>query len=103
MKKRCISVSVGDGEIFQTNHGSGSRSGHRWRTDAGGPFDLVIAARMPVFDPVVAFGVNGVEYFAHPWEVGVRKAKEMLFTGEAITAEEPSRLVWSTMWYRVMS
>jgi Enoyl-CoA hydratase/carnithine racemase len=35
----------------------------------------------------VAFGVNGVEYFGHPWEFGVRKAKELLFTGRAITAE----------------
>ena len=44
--------------------------------------DLVIASEDATFsDPVVAFGVNGVEYFAHPWEVGVRKAKEMLFTG----------------------
>ena len=51
--------------------------------------DLVVAADNASFsDPVVAFGVNGVEYFAHPWEVGVRKAKEMLFTGEAISAEE---------------
>jgi len=51
--------------------------------------DLVIASEDATFsDPVVAFGVNGVEYFAHPWEVGVRKAKEMLFTGQAITAAE---------------
>ncbi len=55
--------------------------------------DLVIAAENAQFsDPVVAFGVNGVEYFAHPWEVGVRKAKEMLFTGEAISAEEGKQL-----------
>ena len=51
--------------------------------------DLVIASEDATFsDPVVAFGVNGVEYFAHPWEVGVRKAKEMLFTGQAISAAE---------------
>ena len=57
------------------------------------PFDIVIASEDARFsDPVVAFGVNGVEYFAHPWEVGVRKAKEMLFTGEAITAEEAKTL-----------
>lgn len=55
--------------------------------------DLVIASTDSTFaDPVVAFGVNGVEYFAHPWEVGPRKAKEMLFTGEAISAEEARAL-----------
>lgn len=68
------------------------------RVIAGGlmlvwPFDIIIASTDARFsDPVVAFGVNGIEYFAHPWEVGVRKAKEMLFTGEAITAEEAKSL-----------
>jgi len=52
------------------------------------PFDIVIASDDATFqDPVVAFGANGVEYFGHPWEFGVRKAKELLFTGRAITAE----------------
>lgn len=52
------------------------------------PFDLVVASDDASFqDPVVAFAANGVEYFAHPWEFGVRKAKEMLFTGRAISAE----------------
>jgi enoyl-CoA hydratase len=52
------------------------------------PCDLVVASSDATFqDPVVAFGANGVEYFGHPWELGVRKAKEMLFTGRAITAE----------------
>ena len=51
------------------------------------PCDLVVASEDATFqDPVVAFGANGVEYFGHPWELGVRKAKEMLFTGRAITA-----------------
>jgi enoyl-CoA hydratase/carnithine racemase len=55
--------------------------------------DLVIAADDAEFsDPTVAFGVNGVEYFAHPWEVGVRKAKEMLFLGDSFTAEEARQL-----------
>ncbi len=57
------------------------------------PFDLVVAAQGATFqDPVVAFGVNGVEYFGHPWEFGVRKAKEMLFTGRAITAQTAKEL-----------
>jgi enoyl-CoA hydratase len=51
------------------------------------PFDLVVASDDATFqDPVVAFGVNGVEYYGHPWELGLRKAKEMLFTGRAISA-----------------
>lgn len=55
--------------------------------------DMIIASDDASFsDPVVAFGVNGVEYFAHPWEVGVRKAKEMLFTGEALSSEEAKAL-----------
>lgn len=57
------------------------------------PFDLVVAGEGATFqDPVVAFGVNGVEYFGHPWEFGVRKAKEMLFTGRAITAQTAKEL-----------
>ena len=55
--------------------------------------DMIIASEDASFsDPVVAFGVNGVEYFAHPWEVGVRKAKEMLFTGEALSSGEAKAL-----------
>jgi enoyl-CoA hydratase len=51
--------------------------------------DIIIAAEDATFsDPVVAFGVNGVEYFAHPWEFGARKAKELLFTGDTFTAQE---------------
>jgi enoyl-CoA hydratase len=37
-------------------------------------------------------GVNGVEYFAHPWEFGARKAKELLFTGDWVTAEQAREL-----------
>lgn len=55
--------------------------------------DIIVASDDATFsDPVVAFGVNGVEYFAHPWEMGARKAKEILFTGEAITAREAMSL-----------
>ena len=55
--------------------------------------DIIIAADDATFsDPVVAFGVNGVEYFGHPWELGARKAKELLFTGDSITAQEAMTL-----------
>ena len=37
-------------------------------------------------------GMCGVEYFAHPWELGPRKAKELLLTGDAIDADEAHRL-----------
>ncbi len=53
------------------------------------PCDLVVASDDATFsDPVVAFGVNGVEYFAHAFELGPRRAKELLFTGEAMGADE---------------
>ncbi len=55
--------------------------------------DVIIAADDAQFsDPVVGMGVNGVEYFAHPWELGARKAKELLFTGDFVTADEAMRL-----------
>ena len=55
--------------------------------------DVIIAADDALFsDPVVGMGVNGVEYFAHPWELGARKAKELLFTGDWVTAADAQRL-----------
>ena len=55
--------------------------------------DVIIASDDALFsDPVVAMGVNGVEYFAHPWELGARKAKELLFTGDWVTAADAHRL-----------
>jgi enoyl-CoA hydratase/carnithine racemase len=53
------------------------------------PCDLIIAADNAKFsDPVVSMGIGGVEYHGHTWEWGARKAKEMLFTGRAMTAQE---------------
>ncbi|MET0545075.1 MAG: enoyl-CoA hydratase [Caulobacterales bacterium] len=55
--------------------------------------DLIIASDDALFmDPVVAMGISGVEWFAHPWELGPRKAKELLFTGAAWSAAEAHRL-----------
>jgi enoyl-CoA hydratase len=46
------------------------------------PCDLIVRrSRCDVFlDNTVSMGVARAEFFAHPWEVGIRKAKEMLFT-----------------------
>ncbi|UWP78597.1 enoyl-CoA hydratase [Dactylosporangium fulvum] len=50
--------------------------------------DLVVAADDAFFaDPVVKMGIPGVEYFAHPWVMGPRFAKEFLFLGERVDAQ----------------
>ncbi len=55
--------------------------------------DVILAADDASFsDPVVGMGVNGVEYFAHPWEFGARKAKELLFTGDYVSAQDALQL-----------
>ena len=56
--------------------------------------DLIVAAEGTLFADVVAtrLGMCGMEYFAHPWEFGPRKAKELLLTSDAIDAEEAHRL-----------
>jgi enoyl-CoA hydratase len=49
--------------------------------------DLIVASDDAFFcDPVVRMGIPGVEYFAHPWMLGPRFAKEILYTGERFTA-----------------
>jgi enoyl-CoA hydratase len=53
------------------------------------PMDLIVCADDASFcDPVLTLGANGVEYFAHPYEVGFRLAKDMLFTGRRLSAQE---------------
>ena len=48
--------------------------------------DLIVASDDAFFaDPVVRMGIPGVEYFAHPWVLGPRAAKEILFTGDRFT------------------
>ena len=56
--------------------------------------DLIVAAEGTRFADVVGsrLGMCGVEYFAHPWEFGPRKAKELLLTGDSIDAEEAHTL-----------
>jgi len=53
------------------------------------PCDFVIASDDATFqDNTMFMGIPGVEYFAHTWELGIRKAKEFLMTGQPITAAE---------------
>ncbi|HQZ03310.1 MAG TPA: enoyl-CoA hydratase [Thauera sp.] len=50
--------------------------------------DLIIASDDAFFqDPVVRMGIPGVEYFAHPYELNPRIAKEFLMTGDRMGAE----------------
>jgi enoyl-CoA hydratase len=56
--------------------------------------DLIVASDDALFADVVGtrLGMCGVEYFAHPWEFGPRKTKELMLTGDAIDADEAHRL-----------
>ena len=56
--------------------------------------DLIIAAENTRFADVVGtrLGMCGVEYFAHPWEFGPRKTKELMLTGDALTVDEAYQL-----------
>jgi enoyl-CoA hydratase len=57
------------------------------------PCDLIVASDDAQFsDPVARMGIGGVEYHGHTWELGARKAKELLFTGQFIDAQEAWRL-----------
>lgn len=57
------------------------------------PCDLIVAADDAAFcDNTVGMGVAGVEYFAHPWELGPRKAKELLFTADWLSAQDAKAL-----------
>ena len=50
--------------------------------------DLIVSTDDAYFsDPVVRMGIPGVEYFAHPYELNPRIAKEFLFTGNKMGAE----------------
>ncbi|MEU6419160.1 enoyl-CoA hydratase [Streptomyces spiralis] len=50
--------------------------------------DLIVASEDAFFaDPVVRMGIPGVEYFAHPWVMPPRIAKEFLYTGDRMTAQ----------------
>ncbi|MEZ0052442.1 enoyl-CoA hydratase [Mycobacterium sp. MAA66] len=52
--------------------------------------DLIVAADNTRFADVVGtrLGMCGVEYFAHPWEFGPRKTKELMLTGDTLSVDE---------------
>ena len=55
--------------------------------------DLIVASDDAFFaDPVVRMGIPGVEYFAHPFVMNPRQAKEFLFLGDRISAAEAHRI-----------
>ncbi|MFC7675281.1 enoyl-CoA hydratase [Mycolicibacterium sp. GCM10028919] len=56
--------------------------------------DLIVAADDTTFADVVGtrLGMCGVEYFAHPWEFGARKTKELMLTGDSLSVEEAHAL-----------
>ena len=51
--------------------------------------DLIVASDDAQFaDRAVRWGGSHVQYFSMPWELGPRKAKEFLFTGDFFTAQQ---------------
>ena len=55
--------------------------------------DLIVAADDATFsNPVLRMTGAGVELLVEPWELGIRKAKEFLWAGERIDAQEAWRL-----------
>ncbi|GAA1032060.1 MULTISPECIES: enoyl-CoA hydratase [Amycolatopsis] len=55
--------------------------------------DFIVASDDAFFsDPVVRMGIPGVEYFAHPWVMNPRAAKEFLYTGDRFGADRAQAL-----------
>ena len=51
--------------------------------------DLIVASDDALFaDPTVNVGIPGVEYLGYPWDMGPRRAKEFLFTGDFMSAHD---------------
>ncbi|MBW8825844.1 MAG: enoyl-CoA hydratase [Acidobacteria bacterium] len=52
--------------------------------------DLIVAADDCEFADVVGtrLGMCGVEYFAHPFEFGLRKTKELMLTGDSLSVDD---------------
>ena len=56
--------------------------------------DLIVCDDNTTFADVVGtrLGMCGIEYFAHPWEFGPRKTKELMLTGDTLSVDEAHAL-----------
>ena len=55
--------------------------------------DLIVASEDAQFsDRTVRWGGPHVQYIGLPWDIGIRKAKEYLFTGDWMSAREAERI-----------
>lgn len=55
--------------------------------------DLIVCTDDCKFiDPLGSFGIAGNEILFHPYDIGFRRAKEVLWTGDAISAQEAKQL-----------
>ena len=55
--------------------------------------DLIIASEDALFaDRAIRWGGAHVQYFSMPWDLGPRKAKEYIFTGEFFTSVDAERM-----------
>lgn len=55
--------------------------------------DLIVASEDATFaDRAVRWGGSHVQYFSMPWDLGPRKTKEYLFTGEFFTAAQAEKM-----------
>ena len=78
----------------KSDHCPGPRSGVRSRFDARVVLRPHCRRGNVTFGDIVGtrLGMCGVEYFAHPWEFGARKTKELMLTGDTIDVHEAHRL-----------
>jgi len=92
-----VVILGGAGPMFTSGHDIGSKVA----MEEYGPglmlmwaCDLIVGSEEVRFADVVGtrLGMCGVEYFAHPWELGPRKTKELMLTGDAIDIHEAHRL-----------
>jgi enoyl-CoA hydratase/carnithine racemase len=81
-----VVILRGAGPMFSSGHDMGSREATEERQPGPGQHPSMTV------NGGTRLGMCGVEYFAHPWEFGPRKARELLLTGDSIDVDEAYRL-----------